>query len=79
MIINNIVMENSVIDRIRQFCKENSYSNKKLAELLNMQQKVEIVSKMLGHTDIATTQIYAKVLQDDVTEGFNLLESKIKS
>lgn len=32
-------MENSVIDRIRQFCKENSYSNKKLAELLNMQQK----------------------------------------
>lgn len=41
--------------------------------------RVEIVSKMLGHTDIATTQIYAKVLQDDVTEGFNLLESKIKS
>ena len=41
--------------------------------------RVEIVSKMLGHTDIATTQIYAKVLQEDVTEGFELLESKIKS
>lgn len=34
---------------------------------------IEIVSKMLAHTDICTTQIYAKVLQEEVTKGFELL------
>jgi site-specific recombinase XerD len=31
------------------------------------------VSKMLGHTDIKMTQVYAKVLQQDVAKGFELL------
>jgi site-specific recombinase XerD len=34
---------------------------------------IEIVSKMLAHTDIKTTQIYAKVLQLDVAKGFEYL------
>lgn len=34
---------------------------------------IEIVSKMLAHSDIQTTQIYAKVLQEEVTKGFELL------
>lgn len=33
----------------------------------------DLVSKMLGHTDIKTTQIYAKVLQQSVDEGFDKL------
>lgn len=37
---------------------------------------IEVVSKMLAHADIKTTQIYAKVLQQDVTQGFNRLKSK---
>ena len=35
---------------------------------------IEVVSKMLAHTDIQTTQIYAKVLQEEVTKGFELLK-----
>lgn len=40
--------------------------------------KIEIVSKMLAHSDIKTTQRYAKVLQEDVTAGFDFLEEKLK-
>ncbi len=35
---------------------------------------IEIVSKMLAHSDIQTTQIYAKVLQEEVIKGFDLLK-----
>ena len=36
---------------------------------------IEIVSRMLGHTDIAMTQRYAKVLAEDVTAQFTALET----
>lgn len=39
--------------------------------------RIETVSRMLAHSDITTTQIYAKVLQKDVDEGFDILEGKI--
>ena len=39
--------------------------------------RIETVSRMLAHADIKTTQIYAKVLQKDVDEGFDILEGKI--
>lgn len=39
--------------------------------------RMEIVSKMLGHSDVKMTQIYAKVLQRDVEEGFALLASRM--
>lgn len=35
--------------------------------------RIEVVSKMLAHTNINTTQIYAKVLQEEVTKGFEQL------
>lgn len=40
--------------------------------------RIENVSKMLGHTNIKTTQIYAEVLQKDVEGSFDFLEKKIK-
>ena len=43
---------------------------------------IETVSKMLGHTKISTTQIYAKVIERKVCEDMNnlreLLDSKRK-
>lgn len=45
---------------------------------LNNGVSIEIVAKMLGHTNIRTTQIYAKVLNSEVEKSFDLLESKIK-
>ncbi|WP_233164280.1 site-specific integrase [Snuella sedimenti] len=39
---------------------------------------IETVSKLLGHTRIATTQIYARVIERKVSEDMNKLRSVIK-
>ena len=40
---------------------------------------IETVSKMLGHTKIATTQIYARVLEKKVSEDMSELKKKLSS
>lgn len=40
---------------------------------LKMGVELPVVSKMLAHTNIMTTQIYAKVLQSEVSKGFDKL------
>ena len=45
---------------------------------LNNGIPIEIVAKMLGHSNIKTTQVYAKILNSEVEKGFDILESKIK-
>ena len=40
---------------------------------------IEAVSRMLGHTDIKTTQIYAKVLETLVCSEMNRASEKINS
>lgn len=45
---------------------------------LNNGVPIEIVAKMLGHTNIRTTEIYAKVLNSEVEKAFDMLERKIK-
>jgi site-specific recombinase XerD len=38
---------------------------------------IETVSKMLGHTKIATTQIYARVLEKKISEDMDVLRKKL--
>jgi site-specific recombinase XerD len=38
---------------------------------------IETVSKLLGHTSIRTTQIYAKVIERKVSDDMNLLKTKL--
>ncbi|SFB91794.1 Site-specific recombinase XerD [Algibacter lectus] len=40
---------------------------------------IETVSKLLGHTKIATTQIYAKVIERKVSEDMHILRNKFKT
>lgn len=46
---------------------------------LNNGVPIEVVSKMLGHTNIKTTQLYAKILNSEVEKGFDLLERKLST
>jgi len=38
---------------------------------------IETVSKALGHTDIRTTQIYARVVDEKIARDFEMLKSKL--
>ena len=38
---------------------------------------IETVSKMLGHTDISTTQIYARVIDEKIAIDMKALQQKL--
>jgi site-specific recombinase XerD len=40
---------------------------------------IESVSKMLGHTDLRTTQIYAKVVEKKISDDMTLLQKKLNT
>lgn len=45
---------------------------------LNHGVSMEVTAKILGHTNIRTTQVYAKILNTEVEKGFDILEEAIK-
>lgn len=45
---------------------------------LNKGVKIEILAKMLGHADIRTTQIYAKLVNSTVESAYEELEQKLR-
>lgn len=44
---------------------------------LNNGVPIESVAKMMGHTNIKTTQIYAKVMDHKISEDMQALKSKL--
>lgn len=40
---------------------------------------IESVSRMMGHTNITTTQIYAKITNDKVSKDMAILSSKLQT
>ena len=40
---------------------------------------IETVSKLLGHSRISTTQIYAKMIEKKVSDDISILKKKLKS
>lgn len=43
---------------------------------LNNHVPLETISKMLGHSDIKTTQIYARLLDNTISEDMEVMRAK---
>lgn len=77
---------NSILKKIAKQCGVKtrlSYhvSRHTFSTLITLSQGVpiETVSKMLGHTNIKTTQIYAKITKEKISQDMEILSKKLES
>lgn len=84
-VISNQKM-NDYLDEIAAICEINKHITFHLARhtfateiCITQSVPIESVSKMLGHTNIKTTQIYARVVDRKVSHDMSVLERKINS
>ncbi|MDL2297312.1 site-specific integrase [Bacteroidales bacterium OttesenSCG-928-B11] len=84
-LIFELPLNNKANERLRTIAKEAGIDGKKVTFhtgrhtaatlLLSLGVSIEVVSKILGHADIRTTQIYAKVLAKQVKDGIHKLDN----
>ncbi|MCF0225168.1 MAG: site-specific integrase [Fibrobacter sp.] len=78
--INSLAYYNSVVKEIAQLCGINKEVSSHVGRhtfavwALNHGMPIEVVSKILGHTNIQTTQIYAKIVNKTIEDSFDRLE-----
>ena len=85
MIISNQKL-NSYLKEIADSCHINKHITFHMARhtfattiTLSNGVPIETVSKILGHSELATTQIYARVLDKKISEDMSGLESILES
>lgn len=84
-LVFDLPLNNKVNERLKRIATDAGIDGKKVTFhtarhtaatlLLSMGVSIEVVSKILGHSDIATTQIYAKVLSEQVKTGVHKLDN----
>jgi len=72
--LKNIARICSVTRRLTWHCGRHTYATE---ITLSQGVPIETVSRMLGHSQIATTQIYAKITNDKIDEDMKALEKRI--
>lgn len=84
-LIFDLPLNNKVNEQLRAIATKAGIEDKKITfhtarhtsatMLLSLGVPIEVVSKILGHSDIRTTQIYAKVLAEQVKKGVHKLDN----
>ncbi|GAB6122543.1 site-specific integrase [Dysgonomonas termitidis] len=72
--LKNIARICGIARRLTWHCGRHTYATE---ITLSQGVPIETVSRMLGHSQIATTQIYAKITNDKIDEDMKVLEKRI--
>ncbi|MBB4046495.1 site-specific recombinase XerD, partial [Bacteroides reticulotermitis] len=72
--LKNIARICGIARRLTWHCGRHTYATE---ITLSQGVPIETVSRMLGHSQISTTQIYAKITNDKIDEDMKMLEKRI--
>ena len=77
--MNSYLMEIATLARVKKHLTTHIARHTFATISLRNHVPIESISKMLGHSDIQTTQIYAKMLDEAVSEDMQKMRSKFDS